>query len=228
MSLSSGARAFSTCGVVRRGPPSAYVPSTTSVTQPVTRHYKYNFRGKTYTLTRELKPAPAPRLPSTSWTAPVHQVPNRKPVKSMYRVRLGTDAPLKELTHTPMTRKEAVRANTLYIRHSGQKCSVQRDTPGMCQVPPVAVPKTTEMPMGPGANGVVQKLLDQQVRGGDYAPYERANLVHSAAIAKEAAKKPEARVISEGAQALSQNASMHPISRRYLLERVGAQLKTQT
>lgn len=207
-------RAFSTSvRVAAKKKPSARAATT---------RYQYQYQGHTHTITYQpAKPAPAPRMPTTSWNDAVFHAPNRKPIKTMYRVPLGSNAPLADLRPPVMTQKQASRAQMRFPTHPARVGIPP--VPGLQVVPPIAIPRGTNISSEGQARNVVTSLRDAQIRAGHYAPYQAG-----AALATSLApSKPESSALLVADQALSLNITIHPTGRRYVIERIGAQLHTK-
>lgn len=197
-----------------------------ALSTPVEKVIKFSFQGESFHFTHRYAPPPQPSMPTTNWANPATQIPNRKPTKTMYRVPLGSGASIAELKSRVMTAKEASRANTLLNKRRGAALVVEHETPGMCIVPPIAVPKGVQLGVGPGQKNVMQSLLDSQVRGGDYSMYMPGAALRKLPSNVKQAKNPESLAQIQADQALAENATIHPIGRRFLIERLSAQLHT--
>lgn len=173
---------------------------------------------------REKEPAPTP---TTSWNNPLYRAASRVPRQLLPYIRLGTDAPLADLKVAPLTQKELHRANTLFFGpHAGCELGGTKG-PRKTYAPPIAVPAGAQVGEGPGRKAVIRSLLDSQVRAGDYTPYLPKQTLHDPSLRKpDAARKPEKRALIDADQAMSANASLHPMARRFVIERIAAQLRT--
>ncbi|WFD20473.1 hypothetical protein MCAP1_002717 [Malassezia caprae] len=204
-------RAFSTAALARQSAP----PS---------RHM-----GKGQRARRSAAELAAPALeaptPATAWDQPLFREASRRPGVALPRVRLGADVPASELKSAPLTQKETHRANKLFFQRSGACVLGGARTPLVRHAPPIAVPKGVELGTGPGRKAVARSLLDAQVRAGDYTPYKAGQALHDPSLqAPDAARTPAKAALLDADQAMSANASMHPLARRYVVERIAAQL----
>jgi len=163
--------------------------------------------------------------PSTPWDQPLFREASRRPAVPLPKVRLGADVPIGELKSAPLTQKETHRANKLFFQRNGACVLGGSHTPLVRYAPPIAVPQGVELGTGPGRKAVVRSLLDAQVRAGDYTPYKAGQALHDPSLrAPEAARTPSSAALLAADQAMSANASMHPLARRYVVERIAAQL----
>lgn len=163
--------------------------------------------------------------PATHWDQPLFREASRRPAWPLPKVRLGADVPLSELKSAPLTQKETHRANKLFFQRNGACVLGGAHTPLVRYAPAIAVPKDVELGTGPGRKAVVRSLLDAQVRAGDYTPYKAGQTLHEPSLhTPEAARTPTKAALRVADQAMHANASMHPLARRYVIERIAAQL----
>lgn len=95
--------------------------------------------------------------------------------------------------------------------------------PGLQVVPPIAIPRGMDIASETQARNAVLLLRDAQIRAGHYEPYQAGATLATPV----AANKPESGAVLTADQALSLNNTMHPTGRRYVMERIGAQLHTK-
>ena len=95
--------------------------------------------------------------------------------------------------------------------------------PGLQVVPPIAIPRGMDIASETQARNAVLLLRDAQIRAGHYEPYQAG----ATPATPVAANKPESGAVLTADQALSLNNTMHPTGRRYVMERIGAQLHTK-
>jgi len=187
-----------------------------------TTRYQYQYQGHTHTITYEpAEPAPPPSMPTTNWDDPVFHAPSRKPIRTMYSVPLGSNAPISELRPPVMTQKQARRSLMRFPTHP-TRVGIP-PVPGLQVVPPIAIPRGTNIASETQARNAVLLLRDAQIRAGHYEPYQAGATLATPV----AANKPESSAVLTADQALSLNNTMHPTGRRYVMERIGAQLHTK-
>lgn len=163
--------------------------------------------------------------PPTHWDHPLFREGSRRPAVALAKVRLGANVPLSELKSAPLTQKETHRANKLFFQRGGACVWGGTRTPLVRYAPPIAVPQGVELGTGPGRKATVRSLLDAQVRGGDYTPYQAGQALHDPALrTPKAHLSPAQRALVVADQAMSANASLHPLARRYVVERIASQL----
>lgn len=146
----------------------------------------------------------------------------------MPALRLDSDAPLDKLKVPMMTQRQAVSANTVYFRggRTLQKGGVR--SPPLQATPDVALPLTAEKTTSAKSKAVCRDLLQRQVRAGEYDAYQSSAIFRDAgALQKRASKKDAApRALLDAAEAMQANVTLHPMARRFVLERIAAHLRT--
>ncbi|WFD27884.1 hypothetical protein MNAN1_002892 [Malassezia nana] len=163
--------------------------------------------------------------PSTPWDHPLFREASQRPATALAKVRLGADVPLSELKSAPLTQKETHRAYKLFFQRGGTCVWGGTRTPLVRYAPSIAVPQGVEVGTGPGRKATIRSLLDAQVRAGDYTPYQAGQALHDPALrTPNTTVSPAQRALVVADQAMSANASLHPLARRYVVERIASQL----
>lgn len=170
-------------------------------------------------------------VPVSLWDHPLYRVANRKPHQAMPSTAGDTSAPGSEIRRPTMTQGQTYRAMMLDFRANAPTVLGGAQKPTVRYAPPIAVPADAKISGTSTASlrdrlRQLKDLHKEQVSKGDYAPYlPKASLHDQRLHSAEATKTPESRAVVIADQAMSANTSMHPIARRFIIERLGSQLK---
>ena len=170
-------------------------------------------------------------VPVSMWDHPLYRIANRKPHQAMPSTAGDTSAPGSEIRRPTMTQRQTYRAMMLDFRAHAPTIIGGAQKPTVRYAPPIAVPADAKISGKSTASlrdrlKQLKDLHKEQVSKGNYAPYlPKASLHDQRLHSAEATKSPENRAIINADQAMSANTSMHPIARRFIIERLGSQLK---
>ncbi|WFC95397.1 hypothetical protein MBRA1_002045 [Malassezia brasiliensis] len=170
-------------------------------------------------------------VPVSLWDHPLYRIANRKPHQAMPSTAGDTSGPGSEIRRPTMSQRQTYRAMMLDFRANAPTVLGGAQKPTVRYAPPIAVPADAKISGTSTASlrdrlKQLKDLHKEQVSKGDYAPYlPKASLHDQRLRSAEATKSPESRAIVIADQALSANTSMHPIARRFIIERLGSQLK---
>lgn len=174
--------------------------------------------------------APAP-TPLTLWDHPLYRVASRKPLQGLPSTAGDVGAKASDIKRPTLSQRATFRAMMLDFRPHAPTVLGGARTPTIRYAPPVAVPADAQIAGDSTASlrERLQQLKDlqkSQVAKGDYTPYlPKASLHDKSLHAADAAKTPEKGALISADQAMSANTTLHPIARRFIIERIGANLK---
>lgn len=142
-----------------------------------------------------------------------------------------TSAPGADIRRPMMSQRQTFRAMMLDFRAHAPTVLGGSRSPTVRYAPPVAVPADAKISGESTASlrerlNQLKELYKSQVSQGNYAPYlPKASLHDKSLHTAEAAKSPEKRALLSADQAMSANTTLHPLARRFVIERIGSHLK---
>ncbi|WFC99857.1 hypothetical protein MYAM1_002603 [Malassezia yamatoensis] len=180
---------------------------------------------------REMAKSSQTPTPSSRWDHPLYRAASRRPFKALPKTPGDSSTPNAQLKVPTLKQRETYRAMELDFRAHGTTVLGGKRSPTLRIEPPVALPKTFAE-SSDSTNSLRQRLeqlkglRDTQITKGDYAPFLRGAALRSKHLQDaQTAKSAEEQAVIQADDALSKNTTMHPIARRFVMERIGSQLK---